>query len=307
MAKALVIKGANFSVNKIDTVTFEGIHTDSISVAPVTVAASEIGATYQLTATVVPSDSIDPIQWTSSDTDVATVTDGLVTIVGCGTCTITAASGTKSATCTVTVEVELDGYTVERGLLAKPLNATNTVPGWEVGIDPGTGRFPSGSQYDYIKQRAATMATDPAETKLSCDYKLLASDGTLKPVAQRTDWAYRDYGWTIPVILPANCKKIKVYSLNADYGSLALFYKSDVVSNAYSDYICWRMPTGWTFSNLYDLSTAPFEYAQMAEFDIPDGYDSINVDWFIPTATTSSPNFEDMTAEQLAAFRIVCC
>lgn len=59
----------------------------------------------QLNATLTPSDSKDIIKWTSDDEKVATVnSNGLVTAVGAGTCTITAsiAAGCQ-ATCKVTV------------------------------------------------------------------------------------------------------------------------------------------------------------------------------------------------------------
>ncbi len=59
----------------------------------------------QLNATLTPSDSKDVIKWTSDDEKVATVnSNGLVTAVGAGTCTITAAiaAGCR-ATCKVTV------------------------------------------------------------------------------------------------------------------------------------------------------------------------------------------------------------
>ena len=59
----------------------------------------------QLNATLTPSDSKDVIKWTSDDEKVATVnSDGLVTAVGAGTCTITAAIAAGcQATCKVTV------------------------------------------------------------------------------------------------------------------------------------------------------------------------------------------------------------
>ena len=54
-----------------------------------------------ITATVVPSDA--SVSWSSSDTDVATVSDGVVTGVANGSCVITATAGALSATCAVTV------------------------------------------------------------------------------------------------------------------------------------------------------------------------------------------------------------
>lgn len=79
--------------------------------------ALQIGATERLTATVLPADAEDKtVTWTSSDPAVATVdATGLVSAVAAGTTTVTAQSGGKSATCTVTVSK----IPVERVVLSK--------------------------------------------------------------------------------------------------------------------------------------------------------------------------------------------
>lgn len=65
---------------------------------------NSIGATSQLSATVLPSNTTDTASWTSSDPSVATVSsDGLVTSVALGSATITATAGNVSATCSVVV------------------------------------------------------------------------------------------------------------------------------------------------------------------------------------------------------------
>lgn len=64
------------------------------------------GATRQLTATVLPAGSVQTGTWTSSDTDIATVSvAGLVTGVAAGTVTITFTStdGGLTAECEITV------------------------------------------------------------------------------------------------------------------------------------------------------------------------------------------------------------
>ena len=62
------------------------------------------GESATLTATVEPENATDKaIIWTSSNEDVATVKDGVVTAVKAGKATITAACGAARATCTVTV------------------------------------------------------------------------------------------------------------------------------------------------------------------------------------------------------------
>ena len=70
------------------------------------------GNTATLTATVTPSGSTDSVTWTSSNTSVATVSNGVVTAVGNGSATITAKAGSKSATCSVTVTTPVTNYDV---------------------------------------------------------------------------------------------------------------------------------------------------------------------------------------------------
>ena len=117
MSKALVIKGANFAVNKVETITLSNpIPCEGITLSQSTISASALGVVTTLTATLTPADTTDQVVWTSSDEDVATVANGVVTVVGVGTATITAACGTQSATCALTCEVVMtlsdfvDGY-----------------------------------------------------------------------------------------------------------------------------------------------------------------------------------------------------
>lgn len=64
----------------------------------------QIGSTQQLTATIYPENTTDQtITWESSNADIATVQNGLVTAISEGTATITAKNGSLSATCEVTV------------------------------------------------------------------------------------------------------------------------------------------------------------------------------------------------------------
>lgn len=59
-----------------------------------------------LTATILPANAVGNVTWTSSDPDVATVINGVVTPNASGTATITATVGHCSASCTVNVAVE---------------------------------------------------------------------------------------------------------------------------------------------------------------------------------------------------------
>ncbi len=87
-----------------------------------------VGESENLTATVLPSDTYDKtITWTSSNTNVATVSDGTVTAKAAGTAIISATtSNGKTATCTVTVnnpepeKTIKDGVYYENGVAKNP-------------------------------------------------------------------------------------------------------------------------------------------------------------------------------------------
>ena len=83
--------------------------------------------TLQLAATVLPAEATGwTISWTSSDADVATVDEsGLVTAVGEGTATITAAIGDIKAECAVTVEKYNTAPTVVSGAASRAKIKTN--------------------------------------------------------------------------------------------------------------------------------------------------------------------------------------
>lgn len=82
-----------------------------------------VGDTATLTATVLADDSVDKtVTWKSSASDVATVSDGVVTAVSKGTAIITAKAGNKSASCAVTVNPVTYQISVTNGT-ATPLLA----------------------------------------------------------------------------------------------------------------------------------------------------------------------------------------
>jgi len=81
-----------------------------VVIAPEAVTLAEIGATAELAATVLDADGVEiegaVVVWTTSDADVAVVDqEGVVTAVGEGLATITAAIGEVSGTAEVTVEL----------------------------------------------------------------------------------------------------------------------------------------------------------------------------------------------------------
>ena len=102
--------------------------------------------TAKLTASVLPENTTDSLEWTTSDASIATVKDGAVTALKTGTATITAVCGSAKAECAVTVEaptpvdgVELSKNTItlfpdeiaELTASVSPANATDKSITWE--------------------------------------------------------------------------------------------------------------------------------------------------------------------------------
>lgn len=88
--------------------------------------------THQLFATVQPEDCAQTVNWSSSDTSVATVNqNGLVTTIANGTATITVTCGNYSATCSVTMAYDEFGW--------------SSLPQYDV--NESTGEIISGSSY----------------------------------------------------------------------------------------------------------------------------------------------------------------
>lgn len=91
----------------VDPTKVTGVTLDSNS------ATIGAGETVTLTATVSPSTALDKsVSWSTSDPNVATVANGVVTGVGAGTATITVTTtdGNKTATCEVTVRTISLGF-----------------------------------------------------------------------------------------------------------------------------------------------------------------------------------------------------
>lgn len=134
---------------EIGTMTVN-VEAPAVAVESVSVSSAEtamtVGATQQLSATVLPAEASQTVTWTSSDTSVLSVdSKGLVTAVGNGTATITATAGEKSATTdAITVTTPVEGVTLSSESLSlvvggststliatvQPSTASNTSVTW---------------------------------------------------------------------------------------------------------------------------------------------------------------------------------
>ncbi|MBP5583371.1 MAG: Ig-like domain-containing protein, partial [Bacteroidales bacterium] len=140
-----IVTVANGSVTATCTVTVSAVEITAVNIDLSTLTFTMGDAAQTLTATVEPENAtVKTVAWSSDDPNVATVTNGVVTPVGVGTCTITATAGAKTATCVVTVNpkavtgISLDKSTLEisvngSGVLTatvEPDDATNKTVIW---------------------------------------------------------------------------------------------------------------------------------------------------------------------------------
>lgn len=99
MGYALKLSNVDFSGVAVAHVTFENtVPCTSITLDKDTLTFDQVGESKQVTATVAPANTTDTVIWSTSNADVATVADGLITIHGIGNVTITATCGRKTAT-----------------------------------------------------------------------------------------------------------------------------------------------------------------------------------------------------------------
>ena len=100
-ASDTVLAGVVLFAERLDGVIVATINSAKAVVIDKTVASVDVAGTVTITATTVPAG--ETVVWASSDTDVATVSGGVVTGVAAGTANITATVGSSVATCVVTV------------------------------------------------------------------------------------------------------------------------------------------------------------------------------------------------------------
>ena len=103
MGYAVKIPNVDFSSVAVSSVTYViPVPCTGISLDVSTLSFEKCEEQKTLTATPTPSDTTDHVVWTSSNENVATVDNGVVTIHGIGSATITANCGTQTATASIT-------------------------------------------------------------------------------------------------------------------------------------------------------------------------------------------------------------
>ena len=169
----------------------------SVSLSAVTMTLNE-GDSKTLTATVLPTSATSRlVVWTVAPAGFATVSNGVVTGIKAGNCTVTATAGGKSASCAVTVEVvetaqliySLPGETVlTQGLdtgLKLLEHASTETPQYTILVDAKAGDdFNANTWPAFLHCLTETGDTD----------NLPGFNSTSSPLNNKTEFAYYNYG-----------------------------------------------------------------------------------------------------------------
>lgn len=169
----------------------------SVSLSAVTMTLNE-SESKTLTATVLPTSATSRlVVWTVTPAGFATVSNGIVTGIKAGNCTVTATAGGKSASCAVTVEVvetaqliySLPGETVlTQGLdtgLKLLEHASTETPQYTILVDAKAGDdFNANTWPAFLHCLTETGDTD----------NLPGFNSTSSPLNNKTEFAYYNYG-----------------------------------------------------------------------------------------------------------------
>lgn len=169
----------------------------SVSLSAVTMTLNE-SESKTLTATVLPTSATSRlVVWTVTPAGFATVSNGVVTGIKAGNCTVTATAGGKSASCAVTVEVvetaqliySLPGETVlTQGLdtgLKLLEHASTETPQYTILVDAKAGDDFNANTWPAFLH----CLTETGDTG-----NLPGFNSTSSPLNKKTEFAYYNYG-----------------------------------------------------------------------------------------------------------------
>jgi len=185
------IFGGNSSngIKKIEVYGYVAVTGVELSQTEVSLGVNE---TVTLTPTVTPDNAADKsVTWSSDNTAVATVSEGVVTAVAEGTAniTVTTTDGSKTATCAVTVTPP-STYT-----LTIPSTLTVANSGWNDtdGIS-ATGLLASGKKLTVTATSANNWALKSGDN--SVGYNLATATGTYSSSATPASWEFTELSST---------------------------------------------------------------------------------------------------------------
>lgn len=175
--------GGALSLYKKATVPVSGVSLNK------TATTLDINDTETLTATVAPANATNKnLSWSSSNTDVATVSNGVVTAVAAGSATITVTTedGSKTATCAVTVNaatrtaVNMTGFSATSTTIVKGNTTTTSVTNDQAGWDAAYTYSSSDETVATVATNGVITAVKKGSATITATLNISPSDETYK-------------------------------------------------------------------------------------------------------------------------------
>ncbi|GHU69457.1 hypothetical protein FACS189413_08410 [Bacteroidia bacterium] len=200
----------------VPPVAVTGISLDKTSLTLFYITSLSLRESYALTTTVLPANaSGNPITWTSSNKNVATIDQGKVAATGAGTVTITAIAGDKTATCDVTVSNDISQIKISNDINGFTINGVT----WATRNVDAPGNFAAkpedpGKFYQW-NNKIAWPATGAVSGWVNAD--ILASE-----------WADENdpspNGWRVPTLSEIrSLEQTNPFILSGSVGSYCVF------------------------------------------------------------------------------------
>lgn len=244
--REIIVKRMAYCDEQIPQIDKEEIPATGITLSASTLSFTEAEA-QTLTATVEPSDTTDTVVWSSSNETVAKVSNGIVVPVASGSATITAMAGSVSATCEVTVDIEV----VEEVALYPLVNGSNqTVTGVVTAevtngnhvklVNTRDSTVSGGSYYNFTNVTSGTLGQAASITNQEKIFSLSEGDTVVYTISG-DNVPSGSYGWRIANASTGISELVPIknadgsYSIeatcSADYDVGSLFFSGAISAN----------------------------------------------------------------------------
>lgn len=229
MGYALKMKNVGFSDVAVDRVTYViPVPCEGVSLNKDTLTFESVGETDTLVATLTPYDTTDSVIWASSDDAVASVADGVVTIHGIGSATITVTCGNYSASASI-AQTSIKPYGGSKTVDGKIASEQNGI----IKITSTAGQSTVGQEYSADTVSLHAQGGDTSNVQLipvpygATKCKFMTNDGTAIVInfaytADTSDLAIVD-GKQYPKVDGSYTSVVSTNGLDVEYGQCVIF------------------------------------------------------------------------------------
>ena len=306
---AYIYAKSEFDPTKKGTCTVNVTTTISVTSVSLNKNSTSIveGGTETLTATVLPENATNKsVNWTSSNTNVATVSGGVVTAVATGsaTITVTTVDQSKTATCTVTVTAAPQSQTLTITMSSfTDASSTYAWYNWTQNTSDSTSISGKGELY---KPDATKMQFNKSKgNKVAAIYNTTEIPGSITKI-EATSYQTTIRSWTAYVTSTAcsgsgstltfGSNKTNVGTVSPAVGTSTSFGTS---SAGYSYFCIQENDTSASYISEFKITYTPKSISSIAVKTAPTKTSYETGDYFDPTGLVITATYSDNTTKDI--------